>query len=68
MSRRLCNIHGFNVSIQGHDFSIGGDIINLEVSAKDHETDIPEVQVERAISLYKTGVEIQIETVDANHG
>lgn len=40
--------------------------LGLVVSVKDHETDIPEIQVERALSLYETGVEIQIETVDAN--
>lgn len=40
--------------------------LGLEVSVKDHETDVPEIQVERSLSLHETGVEIQIETVDAN--
>ena len=40
--------------------------LGLVVSVKDHETDIPEIQVERSLSLYKKDINIKIETMDIN--
>ena len=34
--------------------------LGLVVSVKDHETDIPEIQVERSLSLYKKDINIAI--------